>query len=117
MCTITKDMNTENNKLIAEFLGWDVNNPSTFPTQLHQEEELQGFWELRFDTDWNWLIEAVEKIEHIDSIDVNILTNGTRIYEWRTGGEVIVDNSADISFEHKIEHVYDAVVKFIKWYK
>ncbi len=117
MCTITKDMNTENNKLIAEFLGFQTNSNECWVTTT-----ANGIWSkkieiLHFDTDWNWLMVAVEKIEHIDSIDVNILTNGTRIYEWRTGGEVIVDNSADISFEHKIEHVYDAVVKFIKWYK
>ena len=117
MCTITKDMNTENNKLIAEFLGYTQPHPNYENTTYWYKKEEEPLTILLFDTDWNWLIEAVEKIEHIDSIDVNILTNGTRIYEWRTGGEVIVDNSADISFEHKIEHVYDAVVKFIKWYK
>ena len=96
-----------NNKLIADFLGWTIDN-----------QELNSYRkkEVDFENNWNDLMKAVEKIEHIDSIDVNILTNGTRIYEWRTGGEVIVDNSADISFEYKIEHVYDAVVKFIKWY-
>ena len=110
-------MNTENNKLIAEFLGYTQPHPNYENTTYWYKKEEEPLTILLFDTDWNWLIEAVEKIEHIDSIDVNILTNGTRIYEWRTGGEVIVDNSADISFEHKIEHVYDAVVKFIKWYK
>jgi len=104
-----------NNKLIAEFLGWTLDNQ-----ELNSYRKKTGtkfiYKKFDFENDWNDLIEAVEKIEHIDSIDVNILTNGTRIYEWRTGGEVIVDNSADISFEHKIEHVYDAVVKFINWY-
>jgi hypothetical protein len=61
-------------------------------------------------------MEVVEKIEDIESIDVDILTHGTRIYEWRSGGRVIADNCADISFNKKIEHTYDSVVKFIKWY-
>jgi len=28
----------------------------------------------------------------------------------------VINNVADISFSNKIEHTYDAVVKFIKWY-
>lgn len=117
-------MNTqiiENNKLLAEFMGFKLQqNPNErwfgqyFTTP-------NGVWAnrielLHFDTDWNWLMAVVEKIEDIESIDVDILTHGTRIYEWRSGGRVIADNCADISFDKKIEHAYDSVVKFVKWY-
>ena len=72
----------------------------------------------KFDTDWNWLMEVVEKIEFLDDgkFDVNLLKNGTQIFEYQAGGKVIVNNVGEISFDNKIEHVYQAVVEFIKWY-
>jgi hypothetical protein len=107
-----------NNKLIADFLVWDVNNPSTFPTELHQEEGLQGFWELRFDTDWNWLMVAVEKIENITinniTFDVFITKEKTHIHysknsEWFSNIFLHEGNT-------KIENTYNAVVEFINFY-
>lgn len=115
-------MNTliENNKLIAEFMGVQLFFGEPYNKDIEQWEvffdTLYETKDLAYHTDWNWLMPVVEKIEHIDSIDVNILTNGTRIYEWRSGGKVIIDNIADISFSNKIEHTYHAVVEFIKWY-
>jgi hypothetical protein len=53
---------SKENKIIAEFMGWNINNPSTFPISLHQEEETQGNWELKFHSDWNWLMEVVSKV-------------------------------------------------------
>ena len=86
------------NKLIAEFMG-----DSTRLHGLH----------LQYHTSWDWLMPVVEKIEEDDEVDVNILLNGTRIFKWRTDTD-IVNNVAQISFDKKIEHVYDAVVEFIK---
>jgi hypothetical protein len=54
---------------------------------------------------------VVEKIESDERYDVDILQYGTRI---REGKKDIVNNIADISFYNKIDHTYDAVVKFIK---
>jgi hypothetical protein len=105
-----------NNKLIAEFMGLEEIYTPLLNIYEISETETCLETDLAYHTDWNWLMPVVEKIEHIDSIDVNILTNGTRIYEWRSGGKVIIDNSADISFSNKIEHTYHAVVEFIKWY-
>jgi hypothetical protein len=110
----------ENNKLLAEFMGCYQNNEGFWGfenTPNHKRWHTDRFLDCtEYDTDWNWLMEVVEKIEDIESIDVDILTHGTRIYEWRSGGRVIADNCADISFNKKIEHTYDSVVKFIKWY-
>jgi hypothetical protein len=112
---------TENNKLIAEFMGFKLQqdpNERWFGQYFTTPNDV---WAnrielLHFDTDWNWLMEVVEKIEDIETIDVDILTNGTRIYEWRSGGRVIADNCANISFDKKIEHTYDSVVEFVQWY-
>ena len=54
---------------------------------------------------------VVEQIESDERYDVDILQYGTRI---REGQKDIVNNIADISFDKKIEHTYDAVVEFIK---
>ena len=64
-------------------------------------------------------MQVVDKIESIDDgeYDVNILKNGTQIINYRAGGIVICDNVGEISYSEKIEHVYQAVVNFIKWYE
>ena len=124
-------MNSENNKLIAEFLGWNVNNPSTFPTELHQEEEIQGFWELRFDKDWNWLMKAVEKIENSQAnfeikshwsafVEANIYQTTIKVFEYTKmhtaySSEEIVTIYTNPN-RNKLENVYEGVVKFIEWY-
>tara|TARA_R110000822_G_scaffold302368_1_gene426546 strand:- start:321 stop:662 length:342 start_codon:yes stop_codon:yes gene_type:complete len=110
-------MNTqENNRLIAEFMGWDVKRPSTIPSNLHLSNlELDNgeIFEPLFHSSWDWLMPVVEKIESDERYDVDILQYGTRI---REGQKEIVNNIADISFDKKIEHTYQAVVEFIKQY-
>jgi hypothetical protein len=82
--------------------------------------------ELKYHKCWNWLMEVVEKIETLfnDGIDVDIFSDGTVITQYRfeeneylTEGEEIVRlTKAEIGFDTKIEHTYQAVVEFIKWY-
>jgi hypothetical protein len=91
--------NFKNNKLIAEFMGWNIDNPSTLPTNLHQEEETQGFWELKFDTDWNWLMEVVEKI-----LNICLELDSMEMYY------SITDSIPDIN------QSYNEVIEFINWY-
>lgn len=133
------------NKLIAEFMEfkqckgirsesgkyfdyWAKENFSCIEEQEIQIESEWGFGlveqdllfveDLKFHSDWNWLMQVVDKIESIDDgeYDVNILKNGTQIINYRAGGIVICDNVGQISYSEKIEHVYQAVVNFIKWY-
>lgn len=96
---------TENNKLIAEFLGWNINSPSTFPTYLHQEEETQGYWEFKFNTDWNWLMEVVDKIYKMDLYYDKYIDYNSSMF-----------SSGKIELEPRIGRVYEQVVNFIKWY-
>ncbi|HEY6143774.1 MAG TPA: hypothetical protein VIV55_10220 [Flavobacterium sp.] len=110
---------TENNKLIAEFMGAkDLHNTN--------EYELYGFIEdiddgedeqhhftpeqMLFDSDWNWLMEVVGKIE------------GLNYWVNRIDGDVwIVDNNKEIIINNQyhsggIEAVYKSVLEFVKWY-
>ena len=86
----------KDNKLIAEFM------------------EVDGFLspsKMEYHISWNWLMPVVEKIESDERYDVDILQYGTRI---RDNQKEIVTNVADISFNSKIDHTYDAVVRFLK---
>ena len=107
----------DNNRLIAEFMGWDINNISTIPTNLHlsnlELDNGEKFIE-KYHTSWDWLMPVVERIESNERYDVEILQYGTRITD---NQKEIVNNIANISFDKKINHTYDAVIEFIKQHK
>lgn len=115
-------MTTENNKIIAEFMGMkensftgafkNVDNKFLFPS------------ELVYHSDWNWLMEVVEKIEGLEFYPKNSTCIGFDSFEIE-----INKNRCDITrygdFTHlllqgqgktRIEAVYNACIEFIKWY-
>ena len=112
----------ENNKLIAEFLG-ETKQPFEF-SQFGYINSL-GEWkdtffdnQLKFHSDWNWLMEVVEKIENLQDENNHVMYNVqieqsfTEIIDNHTSEIVIYDIDAD----SKIEAVYNTVIEFIKWY-
>jgi hypothetical protein len=123
---------TENNKLIAEFMEFkqckgirsefgkyfDYWAKENFSCIEEQEIEIESQWgwglveqnflfaeQLKFHTDWNWLMQVVDKIfstdlyyeEYID-YNASMFTNG------------------QIELSASIKHVYDQCVEFVKWY-
>jgi hypothetical protein len=106
---------TENNKLIAEFMGKEYkNNAIVVSTNYITGQNPSGkVWqEPKYHNDWNWLMEVVEKIEK--NFIVDIMNSAISIHEQKSG-EMIVDNCVDIQ-KTKIQCVYIGVVEFIKWY-
>ena len=100
-------MNTiENNILLAEFMQPSFNGFGTydFDGQLLTKEYL------KFHSDWNWLMQVVEKIESLNFI-VYIETNYCQLYNATNHEELIKS-----IYSTKIESVYNACVEFIKWY-
>lgn len=107
--------NIDNNRLISIFMGTEF--MSTFCSPITP---------LNFHTSWDWLMPVVEKIETLfnDGIDVDIFSDGTVITQYRfeengyltEGKEIVRLTKAEIGFNTKIEHTYQAVVEFIKWY-
>ncbi len=106
---------TENNKLIAEFMGAKYDKDTTFP--IHKND----LWlpnhgvcnfvdnngkSLKFHSDWNWLMEVVEKIE----LEGHKLSN---ISKYIHNNKTIFDLKLS---EVNIVTVYDYVVEFIIWY-
>ena len=103
----------ESNKLMAKFLGysyhhkhnqvyfagWSKGKSREYLCRTHQQ--------LKFDTDWNWLMKVVEKIEEIGSVRIqenycDILNKNTEYY-------IEVVNQPT-----KIQAVYSACLQFIQ---
>jgi hypothetical protein len=98
----------EDCRLIAEFLGWNKSLGITYfkdkriTTAKHFDFVANG--------DWNGLMEVVEKIEKLGN-DVVITTNYIQI-AFDEGEQFITTEEVNV----KIQAVYSAVLKFIKWY-
>ena len=142
----------ENNKIIAEFMNfpkitnvrdsesgkyYDYWLPNNFNLILEQEIQIESNngWglvhqdcvfvrDLIFHSDWNWLMEVVEKIEGLEFYPKNSTCIGFDSFEIE-----INKNRCDITrygdFTHlllqgqgktRIEAVYNACIEFIKWY-
>jgi hypothetical protein len=92
----------KDNKLIAEFMGLVE---SSIPNKYWTEKSSEGFGigqltELKFDTDWNWLMQVVEKIFETADLDNDYLTDLMNVL-WDVPNK---------------EAVYNACVEFVKWY-
>lgn len=114
-----------NNKLIAEFMGYKLGRCSNgfawesphrkwiddvfrIHGRLWREDDTKYCWH----SDWNWLMEVVEKIQRC-LMDDNTLTIGYRRCEiecFEKGYSIIVSD------EPTIRATYKAVVEFIKEY-
>ena len=110
-------MTTENNKIIAEFMGFKLqDNPNErfFNRWLINSNAYGGrynFEEFYFDVDWNWLMEVVENIESLEGIGVDFYKGCIDVYNEEVN--LIRINRKGLT---KIEAVYNACVEFIKWY-
>ena len=107
----------ENNKLIAEFLGYSQPHPDYPNTTYWYKKDCQPLTILLFHSDWNWLMRVVEKIENLQDenncaiYNVQIEQCFVEIIENHTSDTII---STDAN--SKLEAVYNACVEFIKWY-
>jgi hypothetical protein len=121
----------ENNKLIAEFMGYKINEDLNFsiPTTepfwngsnigewgYHDKKDNYsiGEWNLCYNKSWDWLMPVVEKIENTHHYQ-DFIIGGSRV-------EIKSFSAFDDCFEKlideesKMEAVYVAIVEFIKWY-
>ena len=108
-------MNTEtNNKLMAEFMGFQSTSLGWFDNEEHliNVEKDNTFDDLKFHSDWNWLMEVVGKIENYNEY--------TSVLFFPQGCAIVCFIENGFSFSNdcdtKIEAVYNACIEFIKWY-
>ena len=118
-------MNTiEKNELLAEFMDIDTSPKEIdckecrffYQCNLIQcslsDDELYKNPELFYNSDWNWLMEVVEKIENYNEFtNVLFAPQGCSI-DCYTENRFSFSNDCDT----KIEAVYNACVEFVKWY-
>jgi len=101
----------ESNKLIAEFMGWEVVENQTYffvdCSPSNEQAPLQLLNEVF--KDWNWLMEVVEKIES-KGFDVHINTCVCRISDV---GEDRFEDIETFNSNSKLQAVYQAVLEFI----
>jgi hypothetical protein len=117
-------MNTvEKNKLIAEFMGmvydnhgqpnkyWELTDEQNFVSQKPYPQNK----DLKFHSDWNWLMEVVEKIETLPDEKFQIEINGKwcNFFDMKTLNSVEFEKADN---ESKIQNCFEAVVMFIRWY-
>ena len=97
----------EDNKLIAEFMGFQHTTLGWYDAEetLVNVEKDNTFDELKFHSDWNWLIDVVEKIYEMDLYYDKYIDYNSRMF-----------SSGKIKLGTRIEGVYEQVVNFIKWY-
>lgn len=106
----TNNTTLENNKLIAEFMGYDYedNLASIWSTMYeggHRNSQLMGDPKnyKYFHSDWNVLLEVVEKIKHLHKFG-----NSYYLSLMGTSLAMIVNQG--------IEPTYRNIVEFIKFY-
>ena len=95
-------MNTENNKIIAEFMGI-ADEIETGATSLIQIEGITGYYkndDLKYHSDWNWLMEAIEKCREMQIF----------------GSQRLIDNIDNRLLKLDLLATYKNVVDFISWY-
>ena len=111
----------ENNKLIAEFLGWEKIYLEgcvayTLPESLADPiYKLDSRFILEFDSNWNWLMEVVEKIEkEFCSTNIHYYSQ-KQIYSVDFSGFNIKYEESEYG-NNKLKILYESVIKFINFY-
>ncbi len=101
-----------NNKMIAEFMGMKYSDERSFDNGewTHTIKSLS-----KFQTDWNWLMPVVEKIECIttdnDDNSDNFFNVMIEVFECNiNGGGITICKQG----QTKLQGTYQAVVEFIK---
>jgi len=98
---IIRTMKTEeSNKLIAEFMGWEISigheGMYDLPDGLSKDYHSLKPGYMKFHTSWDWLMPVVEKIEQEH--------------------QGVPQQMLYVNLYSRLEEVYEAAVEFIKWY-
>ena len=137
---------TENNKLIAEFMGFKIGKGDAYSNNkklkywyylpknhwyfdAQENEIIKEFFpnENKFHSDWNWIVEVVKKIEKTtirethgqfneNECEATISVSIENTFCQILSNGAFLNEITSINGESKIEAVYSACVEFVKWY-
>lgn len=108
----------ENNKLIAEFMGYSQPHPDYPTTTYWYKQGKEPLTILSFDSDWNWLMGVVDKIESLGFV-TEISGNIERSFALIGIANSNISISRvgyGVEFMNKKDATYRAVIEFITWY-
>lgn len=106
-------MTAENNKIIAEFMGFIKEDSNT--NWFYSIDKGRYFREneLLYNLDWNWLMEVVEKIESL-GFNFNITSKDATVLQYHRA--IYQTLIYKIDGTNKIQAVYNTCLAFIEWY-
>lgn len=118
---------TENSILIAEFMGGNIDPDAKYwleNLKLPNNETRFHIEQGKYNSDWNWLMEVVEKIKSLGFRYICYLTDEKSYVTFSNYTEEQINSNVFIGSNGKgyetennpIEAVYNACVEFIKWY-
>ncbi len=123
-------MTTENNKIIAEFMGalWNIHSNKygignaefiTIGEKTNVVKAVNHYKleELLYHSDWNWLMEVILKINQFENQRFSCLINSMdcKIHD-NERNKFIVDSYGRFTPDELFKSIYTCVVYFIKWY-
>ena len=98
-----------NNKIIAEFMGAKLTKDLKIMYPVY-EGDSSYVKNLKYHSDWNWLMEVVEKIRSIDNKAKEDFR--TKLLHYQRNNKTLFN----LSILEGKEYVYNACLEFIKWY-
>ena len=118
-----KKTTMENNKLIAEFMGYDISTIASSGVEVVEFESKDTKVEnLKYHTSWDWLMPVVERINNTHSDTYGNyysfqIGNGFVWVDPHMGSRIFFSgNDIDHKDEPMISKVHRGVVEFIKEY-
>ena len=104
--------------LFAGNVKWSIHDGEVFETKGHGEK-----WEylcrhhrgLNYDTDWNWTMRVVEKIEEM-GYGFTVDPWGITIIDYTTGLEEVIVEFINDDNHGKHSQYFTVIVEFINWY-
>ena len=105
-------MTTTDNKLITDFMNSKVSENNYFINGMYKEVN-----NLKYDTDWNWLMEVVEKIQLNSKKFGTVTLHGLGRTKIDCYYNEQLNNRIDVlDQKYGIAPTYKACIEFIKWY-
>jgi len=114
--------NTKEDIIISEFMSLVFIDDSN--QYYDTEAGLNMGVKLNYSTDWNWLIEVIEKIDRTDTLSsieepywycVSLNGNYATVKDGKTG-EIIIEIKQEDEYTW-IDTAYKLALEFVKWYK
>jgi hypothetical protein len=117
-------MTTQNNILIAKFMGWRIDNSFPDKDKVYRKGgRLELDTTFKYHKSWDWLMPVVEAIEALDPDDrvnctysVDITNRGTDIQPsiWGGNDRFLIRHNC---YDRRLMNTYDAIVEFLKRYE